>query len=170
MVAPACDAPVIASVMRHSSSRVASSAIALVSACCISPANARGDSADFCAQLTSFSQGLARTEQREITLFADWSGPKIACRPDTNDDRSRMFCDWLVENAAIEYMEVNVWNVIGCLTGEEREPFAVGASFAGKTRFSDARLAGSHSLDVEIEYSVRRGSDPDRLHILVQQN
>ena len=157
-------------VMRHSPRRLASCAIALLSGCCVGAADARGESADFCAQLTSFSEGLARSERREITLFADWSGPASACRPDTNDEPSRVFCDWLVENAAIEYMEVNVWMVIGCLTGEERTPFAVGTSFAGKTRFSGVRLAGGSSLDVEIEYSVRHGADPDRLHILVQQN
>jgi hypothetical protein len=113
------------------------------------------DAQGFCEQLSRFARNLGSSESREITLFTEWSAePTSACRHRREDAISVEFCDWLIKNAAIEYMEINVWNAIACAAGASGVSFPVGTSFSGATRFEGVRL-GQALVDVELEYSVR---------------
>jgi hypothetical protein len=109
----------------------------------------------FCEQMSRFARDLGTSESREITLFTEWSAePARFCRHRREDSISVEFCDWLIKNAAMEYMEINVWNAIACATGASFNSFPVGMSFSGATRFEGVRL-GQARVDVELEYSVR---------------
>jgi hypothetical protein len=113
------------------------------------------DAEGFCEQLSRFARNLGPSESREITLFTEWpEEPTRACRHRREDAISVEFCDWLIRNAAIEYMEINIWNAITCAASAPGASFPVGTSFSGATRFERVRL-GQALVDVELEYSVR---------------
>ena len=113
------------------------------------------DAQGFCEQMSRFARNLGPSESREITLFTEWSAePTSACRHRREDAISVEFCDWLIRNAEMEYMEINIWNAIACATHTFGNSFPVGTSFSGATRFDSVRL-GQALVDVELEYSVR---------------
>ena len=125
--------------------------VALCGAWFVHGADAQG----FCSQLSRFARNLGPSESREITLFTEWSAePTSACQHRREDAISVEFCDWLIRNAAIEYMEINIWNAIACAAGASGASFPVGRSFSGATRFEGVRLSQA-LVDVELEYSVR---------------
>jgi hypothetical protein len=156
--------PLNCGVMRHSPAQRAGLKRLVVALCgvwFVHGADAQG----FCEQLSRFARNLGTSESREITLFTEWSAePTVACRHRREDAISVEFCDWLIKNSAIEYMEINVWKVFSCATGVPSGSFTVGKSLSGTTRFEGVRLSQS-LVDVEIEYSVRDRLKPDMLLI-----
>ena len=146
--------PLNCGVMRHSPAQrpvLKRLVVALCGVWFVHGADAQG----FCEQLSRFARNLGPSESREITLFTEWSAePTSACQHRREDAISVEFCDWLIKNAAIEYMEINVWNAIACAAGAPGASFPVGTSFSGATRFEGVRLSQA-LVDVELEYSVR---------------
>jgi hypothetical protein len=57
----------------------------------------------FCQELAQFAQGLDDNEEREVSLFSEWSAePTKGCRHDISDPRSVRFCEWMLEHTSVD--------------------------------------------------------------------
>ena len=123
----------------------------------------------FCLNLAQFAQDLKGSEEREVTVFSEWSAePTKACRHDPSDPRSVRFCEWILEHTSTEFMEVNVGNALACLAGNRWRGIEGTVEFlTGKVHFHEHKLRGAKNVVFEVEYSVRHGHDTDMLRIAV---
>jgi hypothetical protein len=123
---------------------------------------------ELCQRLSQLSQGLAAGVSREITLLTDYSEPPtIACRRQAEDPVAEGFCDWFVEHASIEFMEVNVWKVIACVADTDLSVYPIGRGnpVSGVLRFDGVKLASDVSVNVEVEYAIDARDPPDSLRV-----
>ena len=123
---------------------------------------------ELCQKLSQLSQGLAAGVSREITLLTDYSEPPtIACRRRPEDAVAEEFCDWFIEHASIEFMVVNVWNVIACVADTDLSVYPIGRGnpVSGVLRFDGVKLASDVPVNVELEYAIDARDPPDTLRV-----
>jgi hypothetical protein len=123
---------------------------------------------ELCQRLSQLSQDLAPGVSREITLLTAYSEPPtIACRRQAEDPVGEGFCDWFVEHASIEFMEVNVWKVIACVADTDLSVYPIGRGnpASGVLRFDGVKLASDVTVNVEIEYAIDARDPPDTLRV-----